>query len=223
MLGLSRLPLDFVDFHFPSPVDLVKNVLSLREHLTAASLDPNTQIRIGEWTYHPQGAVASSEKSALYMFDMLLEIAKAEQLGNPIVHNHTSLYDQGGWSDGGWTHVGTVSSFNWKRDLGASCDRSSTFTMIGELTAPSARQTLEATTPWEDAHANVLDGAMDRLHLRSIARVLLARRVKRSSKVTGRVHGGRQEGNVPPSPRCTEIPPRSRRRSRLGTRTSSQP
>lgn len=105
----ENLPLDFVDWHFPTTDPrsdgFEKQVRQLKEWLRSYGLNENIPIRIGEWTVSPCGDEAASELGAAYVVSMLKEMAR---LGIPF-HNHTSLLDQTGWTDSCWTHVGTFS------------------------------------------------------------------------------------------------------------------
>ena len=134
-VGGSGAPLDFVDFHFPAPSDLGARVTELREMLGAADLSRDLPIRIGEWTYEPRGEVAASEQSSAYVVAMLAAMAGAtEAAGNEILHDHTSLFDQSGWADGGWTHVGMVSSDNLlSRPWGLPRPKLHAYKMVGIL------------------------------------------------------------------------------------------
>ena len=136
-LGADHLPLDFIDFHFPEPHGFGALMSRLREMLSHNGLDPDLPLRIGEWSYAPWGGPASADStSATYMVGMLMAMAETLEDRNPILHNHTSLYDQAGWTDGGWTHVGFVSSFNWQtRPWGVVRPKLNLYQMLGHLGA----------------------------------------------------------------------------------------
>lgn len=107
--GQEQLPLDFVDWHFPTTDPrsdaLDTQVRQAKDWLTASGLDENTPIRIGEWTVSACGQETAGELSAAYVVAMLKEMAR---LGISF-HNHTSMRDQDGWADQCWSHVGLFS------------------------------------------------------------------------------------------------------------------
>jgi hypothetical protein len=110
----SGAPLEFIDFHFVEETSVRDTVMRTRSALAAAGLSASLPVRFGEWTYRPESAGASGEGSAAFGVAMLQAMAEAsDDLGTPLLHNQTSLYDQSGWTDGiGWEYVGFVSSTN---------------------------------------------------------------------------------------------------------------
>jgi hypothetical protein len=135
-VGGSGAPLEFIDYHFVSETSVRDTVTRTRGALAAAGLSASLPVRFGEWTYRPESAAASGEGSAAFGVAMLQAMAEAsDDLGTPLLHNQTSLYDQSGWTDGiGWEYVGLVSSTNdFSRPWGVVRPKLNAADLLGHL------------------------------------------------------------------------------------------
>jgi len=108
-MGRRGAPIDFVDWHFPTPDpndgQIDRMVAVVRGWLLQAGYDPSAvALRIGEWLKDNCGQEAADLPSAAEIVPMLGRLADAGFAW----HTHTSFTDQSGWSDGCWTHVGLL-------------------------------------------------------------------------------------------------------------------
>jgi hypothetical protein len=106
-LGLNYLPLDIIDWHYPSSrEDLKKAVDQINIWLNKYNYPGNPFFEIGEWSYSCLEEEAT-EKSAAFIENILQEMI---QVGIPWWHHYTSLHDQPGWPGGSFAHNGFFSN-----------------------------------------------------------------------------------------------------------------
>lgn len=109
-LNYDRLPIDFIDWHFPSQ-DIEGQKALVENLLMANGYDPKkVKFRIGEWQSLNgwEGDLASTEYNAAYYIKRVAQFAN-----NNIYHTFTSFTDQSGWAGGGWTDVGIFFGCYW--------------------------------------------------------------------------------------------------------------
>jgi hypothetical protein len=150
-IGRERLPLDFIDWHFPTEdpcsEELEKQVLQAKVWLKTNGLDENTPIRIGEWMVSPCGDETAGELSAAaYVVSMLKEMAR---LGISF-HSHNALMDQAGWTSGCWTNVGFFSDAE-NRPAGVARAKYNAFRLVSRLLPQRISATID--DPFVDAVA----------------------------------------------------------------------
>ena len=131
-VALEELPLDFIDWHFPTTDPrsqaLEDQLAQAQSWLSANGLPPDMPVRIGEWTVEPCGDETAGELSAAYVVSMLVEMARV----GIALQNHTSLLDQDGWADGCWTHVGLFSAAQ-NRPAGVARAKYNAFRFVSRL------------------------------------------------------------------------------------------
>ncbi|MBI5503601.1 MAG: hypothetical protein HY899_02285 [Deltaproteobacteria bacterium] len=160
-MGQRGSPIDFVDWHFPTPdphdgrIDAM--VSNVRGWLAAAGYDPAAvQVRIGEWLLEHCGQEAADLPSAGQIVPMLSRFADA----GVTWHTHTSFTDQSNWSDGCWTHVGLFSGAAQHPSflVRAKLNVFRLVSWLGEVRLPVARRDpfVEAIATQSDAGYEVL-------------------------------------------------------------------
>lgn len=98
----NHVPLDFIDWHFPNKDTLAEEIKTTKVWLKDAGLSETMPLTIGEWVFSSKGEEESTEKAAAYAIHLL----KAMMDNGIYRHSATSIYDQIGWEDGSWAHVG---------------------------------------------------------------------------------------------------------------------
>lgn len=101
----NNLPLDFIDWHFPSLATIKNEVNVTKQVLIDNGLPETTPLTIGEWVFSSKGEEESTEKASAYAIHLM----KALQDSGITRHAATSIYDQSGWISGHWAHVGFFS------------------------------------------------------------------------------------------------------------------
>ena len=104
-VSANSLPLDFIDWHFPSASLVTGQVNQTKSWLQTNGLPATTPLTIGEWVSSPAGETDSTETGSAYAIPLM----KAMLDNGFYRHTGTSIYDQSGWVSGDWQHVGFFS------------------------------------------------------------------------------------------------------------------
>ncbi|MFZ5907814.1 MAG: GH39 family glycosyl hydrolase [Nitrospirota bacterium] len=104
--GANKVPLDFIDWHFPDIETVGEATTMIRALLKANGLSETIPLTIGEWVFSSDREDESTEKASAYAVHLL----RAMEENGISRHSATSLYDQEGWENGDWAHVGFFSA-----------------------------------------------------------------------------------------------------------------
>ena len=104
-VSANNVHMDFIDWHFPDLPIFKQEIDTTKNWLTTYGLDSALPLTIGEWVFSPSNEDESTEKAAAHTIYLINKF-----IDNGIYrHSATSIYDQSGWANGDWAHVGFFS------------------------------------------------------------------------------------------------------------------